>query len=159
MAMQVPDKIQPICDELEAFYLKRTRNPALTEEIVEFAASTCWCRWATKDVLSLKRLLFTVARNYLLNLSKKQKGFSCTVNFELIPERVASRLQEETVLRLYRDYSQLPTQWQQLLDLIYYQNITKKKAAQLMGVSLATVKRWHTSALQALRVALPAQPD
>lgn len=157
--MRFPDKIQPICDEVYAYYLKRTNNPTLAEEVVEFAASECWCRWHTKDLPSLKRLMFTVAKNHSINLHCRRKHRITTINLDQLPARSSSGPEEEMIRQLHQGLSRLPFQSQKLVSLIYYQNQTKKKAAEIMGVSLATIKRWHKDALRALRPTLPVYSD
>jgi len=131
------------------------------EDIVQEVFLNLWrTRSELKDVDSLRPLLFTSARNRIINLWKSR------VNSNLYSDYVAAIREKDMTSGSeaieYREFEKLvmaeidklpPTQ-QKVVRLSRIENLDTKEIAGRLGLSVQTVKNALTSGLKSLRSAL-----
>jgi len=141
---------------IEAYYL--LKDPAEAEDLVQqFFFEACLANSLSSVRKSLKAYLHTAIRNRCLNLLAKQKVENGRIESYLQVESVAQNevgtmlekheLSEKVALAMRK----LPYRRLQAIKLVYFEERKYQEAADILGISVNSIKTHLRLALEALR--------
>ena len=143
-------------DKLYSFVLKHTRDTHLTEDILQHCYMKLWERLETVDADRVESLLFTYARNAVIDhVRKKQRS---VVVFSPVGEEQASAVQIDRQLEhaeLKRQVNALidrmPAKRKQVFVLVREYGLSYEEVSERLGISKLTIKKHMNEALRFLR--------
>ncbi len=145
---------------LYRFSLSYLKNKEDAEEIVQEVFLKIW---QIRQELSLDRpieaLLFTMAKNGILNTIRKQKSERTYLDYAaLYPEKnilVDEEIDFRELEKVFRQaYEQLSPGRKEIFGLSRYQFLSNAEIAAKLGISIKTVENQMTAALAQIRRAL-----
>lgn len=143
---------------LYAYCIKYAKLQEKSEEIVEDVFIWLWNhRQEIRNENSLKSLLFTCSKHYLINAWRStvnSKTYEDFVNFrDKLSNDVDSRpLEYEDFYRLIKhEISKLPSTQQKVIQLSRFEQMRNKDIAQQLNLSEQTVKNQLSTGLKTLR--------
>ncbi|MFC2133187.1 RNA polymerase sigma factor [Bacteroidota bacterium] len=115
--------------------------------------------WIQKEKLTIKTnvkaYLFTAVKNHLLNQIKQEKRLSSIEDYSLdlgddeTPE--SDHLKNETYAAVHKAINELPEQCRKIFKMHRYDNLKYHEIADILGISINTVKTQIKRALKALQ--------
>lgn len=143
---------------LEAYVLKVTRDPQVTEEIVQDVLLTVWLKHEEfHEIREPESWIFKVATNrtydYLKKLARQRKLMSTLLSRVPVPEMDTEnrvQLRESTSL-LHSAVRQLPEQQQLVYRLNRENGLRTDEIAKQLAISQSTVKNHLVRALRSVR--------
>jgi len=143
-------------DKLYCFVLKHTRNKHLTEDIVQHCYMKLWEHLETVDVERVENLLFTYARNAVIDHVRKKQ--SSVIVFSAVEEEQASTVHIDKQLE-YAELSKqvnalidrMPAKRKQVFVLVREYGLSYEEVSERMGISKLTIKKHMNEALRFLR--------
>ena len=130
-------------DELFRFILKRVRNHAAAEDIVQEVLVKAYARQGTlKDVARLRPWLYQITRNAIIDHYRMQKP-SAAIPSELIHEETdgeTDRARWELARCLVPLIDELAGPYREALKLTELESLTQQEAASRLGISLSGAK-------------------
>ncbi len=143
---------------IKAFVLSQRTDPALAEEIVQETMLNVWRKAAQFEPAraSASTWVFTIARNMRIDMLRKARRPEPDLNDPatvpepepLAHERIAHA---EEAGRLRDAVARLPGEQQEVLRLVFQEDITHAEAAARLGLPLGTVKSRIRLALKRVR--------
>jgi RNA polymerase sigma-70 factor (ECF subfamily) len=143
-------------DKLYSFVLKHTRNKHLTEDILQHCYMKLWEHLETVDVDRVENLLFTYARNAVIDHVRKKQ--SSVVLLSAVEEEQASTVLIDKQLE-YAELSKqvnalidrMPAKRKQVFVLVREYGLSYEEVSQRLGISKLTIKKHMNEALRFLR--------
>ncbi len=140
------------------FALKITNNQMVAEDIAQESFVKIWQkRVQFSNLSSLKSYLYTIVKNNAINWAKK----NCReIKAKQELSRVAigaeqyifeSLVQAEVFRELTTSIEKLSPQTQKILKMIYFEGLKVKDVANILGISISTVKTLQYRALSKLK--------
>ena len=149
-----PTGVQTHRDELYRFVLKRVRDEAAAEEIVQEVWLKAYARQATlKHVSKLRPWLYQITRNAIVDHYRAQKP-SVTGPDERLPHSAPAedhRAAEDLARCLIPLLDQLPAIYRQALQLTEFEGVTQRELASQLGLLLSGAKSRVQRGRQMLR--------
>lgn len=143
-------------DKLYSFVLKHTRNKHLTEDILQHCYMKLWEHLETVDVDRVENLLFTYARNAVIDHVRKKQ--SSVIVLRDVEEEQASTVHIDKQLEyaeLNRQVSALidrmPAKRKQVFVLVREYGLSYEEVSERLGISKLTIKKHMNEALRFLR--------
>jgi len=143
---------------LEAYVLKVTRDPLLTEEIVQDVLLTVWLKHQEfHSITEPESWIFKVATNrtydYLKKLARQRKLMSTLLSRAIIYEKdTENRVQlRESASLLHVAVRQLPEQQQIVYRLSREEGLRTEEIAKQLAISQSTVKNHLVRAMRSVR--------
>ena len=143
-------------DKLYCFILKHTRNKHLTEDILQHCYMKLWEHLETVDVERVENLLFTYARNAVIDHVRKKQ--SSVIVFSAVEEEQTSTVHIDRQLE-YAELSKqvnalidrMPAKRKQVFVLVREYGLSYEEVSERMGISKLTIKKHMNEALRFLR--------
>ncbi len=151
----------PIYTDLYRFILSIIRDEYLAEDILQETTIIAYKNFHTlKDKAKFKTWCFTIAKRKAMNMRKKTireilmtpeqyQNLIKTAIFEDSPDIM-------THIAIAEAIKTLPTEYRNIINLVYGSNLSLKDTAQIMKTNYNTVKSKHRRALQKIRQTLKA---
>jgi RNA polymerase sigma-70 factor (family 1) len=143
---------------LNYYAFKITKDPMISEDIVEDAFVKIWDRRGTfYQFGALKSYLYTIVRNSSIKWIQKNKDarISSTDESIQIPTTDKNRMEviiEAEVFREMHEFlNRLPKQSQKIIKMIFLEGKKTGEVADEMGLSLSTVKNQKANGLNKLK--------
>ncbi|MCU0342014.1 MAG: sigma-70 family RNA polymerase sigma factor [Spirosomaceae bacterium] len=143
---------------LYAIALKYLKNPDLAEDALQEVFLKLWnVRQELDDDHSLKAYLSVVMRNHVLNVIRNQQReianyVEYTLNWsESDDEGDENKRLEQSIWLLEQGVSQLSPQKKRIFQLRITEHLNNEQIAQLLGLSINTVKFQFSQSLHFLR--------
>lgn len=143
---------------LYAFCLQYCKCREDANEIVEDVFVKLWYSRSTiRQENSLKSLLFTIARNYLINAYRhtlNSPEFAAYVELygAIADDEASAKVEyDDFVKRLHIEISRLPDTQQQVVKLSKIEGLNDQEIAHQLGLSYQTVRNQLSLALKTLR--------
>ncbi|HBG59016.1 RNA polymerase sigma-70 factor [Proteiniphilum sp. UBA1028] len=143
---------------LYALAYKYLKDSAMAEDVVQHVFVKLW--ETTGDIhieINLKNYLYTMTKNFILNLIRSQKG-AVSLNYvntqaELSSQDdIARKLEEKEVHQfLYKGIEMLPPQKKEVCMRKLKTTDSNQQIAEKMGISVHTVKSHYQESLKILR--------
>lgn len=147
-----------LCDFVER-YLK---NKADAEEAIEKMFVNLWNKKTVfEDDNHIRAFLYRAAYNSSLNVlrtsqrqSRREKAFS--LKTELTEESyLHNLLRSELIGIIYQEIEKLPEHYARVIKMSYREGLKNEEIAQVLGLSLQTVKNYKTKGLLILKTRMP----
>jgi len=155
------NKIATIQEGLRRFCTKRACDSEKAEEIFVYACDQCLRLYQDRDCLELKKLLFTVAKRRLIELSKRSRRLhrelpSLALDNMADLSSPPSRSIEirELAIRVNAGLDQLPTRCRIIIRRRFFANQPLEQIAAELGVPVGTVKSRFARGKQRLQLIL-----
>jgi RNA polymerase sigma-70 factor (ECF subfamily) len=149
-----PKALQAQRDELHRFVLKRVRDEAAAEDIVQEVLVRAYTRQETlTEPSKLRPWLYQITRNAIIDYYRSQKP-SEAVPDDLIHEDTGeedNRAQRELARCLVPLLDELPDPYRQALRLAEFEGATQREIASRLGLSLSGAKSRVQRARKMLR--------
>jgi RNA polymerase sigma-70 factor, ECF subfamily len=130
----------------------------LTEEVLQEVYLRIWQRASDFDAARASPItwLATIARNRALDEGRRRRMSSLEDMPELLEvpsdEDIAeNHLASEELRRLQTGLGRLPPDQRKVVELVYFEGLTRDQVAQRMGRTTATVNCWLRSGLKQLK--------
>jgi RNA polymerase sigma-70 factor (ECF subfamily) len=138
-------------------------DPALAEDLTQETYAKAWRRIGTlREAVSLRSWLLTIARNEFLQSVRARRPE--VTGLDALPERVAEEPGPDTLVstlerdeQLQQAVERLDPPLQQAVALHYFQDLSIREVAAVLGVPAGTVKSRLSRALETLRRLLPKE--
>lgn len=137
-----------------AFALKHAGDEERAEDIVQLAYVKLWEKRAgiKPEYLSFKSYLFTTVRNQVIKeyqrmLKEQQAGQAF---YELYDEQEKANA-EKLVEKVQEAVQTLPSRQQEVFQLVKFEGLTYREAAEELGLSESTLEKHMIQALKTLR--------
>ncbi|MEL7118371.1 MAG: RNA polymerase sigma-70 factor [Bacteroidota bacterium] len=137
-----------------AFALRHVKDGAKAEDVVHDTFLKLWERRnQIKEIEKIETLLFTIARNILINQYRR----SVLEDHKLMDMALANdddekeALLSEKINALKKAVEQLPAKRKQIFKMNYFQGLTYKEIADELSISKNTVEVQITKARKALK--------
>ncbi|WP_188315983.1 RNA polymerase sigma-70 factor [Chitinophaga agrisoli] len=145
-------------DKLYAFVLKHTRDKHETEDILQHCYMKLWEHLEQVDIARIDNLLFTYARNVIIDQVRKKKASIIVLEPTLADTDLrADNTSPEKQLDLKELKAQvgsvidkLPPKRKQVFILIRMQGMSYDEVSRQLGISKLTIKQHMHKALQFL---------
>jgi RNA polymerase sigma factor (sigma-70 family) len=132
-------------------------DEALAEDLTQETYATAWRRIGDlRKTASLRSWLLTIARNEFLQFVRRRDP--TVTGLDALPERASEEPGAEAAAslaerdrNLQRAVARLEPQLQQTVGLHYFQDLSLREVAEVLGVPRGTVKSRLNRALEALR--------
>ena len=148
---------------VKGFLMKSGADATLAEECTQDVMATVWHKSNLFDPTraSLATWIFTIARNRRIDFLKKEKRpdpeeFQCELPQTSDQEAVMSLQQESEKLR--QALLDLPESQRQLVEQIYFGELSHRQVAKETGLPLGTIKSRIRLALEKLRHRIKKTP-
>lgn len=148
--------------ELVLYYTEQiTRDKIEAEDITVHAFSKFWEQDMSSfnSMKSVNSFIFTVAKNSAFDYLRKQKiRHSHQRNISYLTEQQqeeyimeGSRYRVELIKKVYEEIEKLPKRTQEVFKMVYVHEMTTKEVGEQLNISVVTVRRLCSDALQKLR--------
>lgn len=132
------------------------RDPQIAENAVQDVFVKIWIQKEELTIkTNVKAYLFTAVKNQLLNQIKQEKRLSSIEDYSIetgndeTPE--SDHLKNETHAAVHKAISELPEQCRKIFKMHRYDNLKYHEIADILGISINTVKTQIKRALKALQ--------
>ncbi len=142
---------------LYALAYRYLKSEMEAEDAVQFTFMRLWEKRKTLDFShGVRSLLFTILKNYVLNELRHQRivleSQEDLLLEEEAEENVARTLEDKDLRRrLYAAIRRLPLQKQKICLMKVEQGMSNQEIADLLGITVPTVKSHYTQAIKQLR--------
>ena len=147
----------PLC----LFAERLTKDRPSAEDIVEESFLKLWARHADFDsVQNVKAFLYITTRNSCLNflkqeqrdsVSRKQLAYLANDREEYVLNEM---IRAEVLQKIQSEIEKLPDQCRRIFELCYLEGLKNLEIADLLRISIHTVKNQKARALQVLKLKL-----
>jgi RNA polymerase sigma-70 factor (ECF subfamily) len=140
--------------KVKSFYMKHRLSESVSEELMQETFISVWkfANYFEANKGQVSTWLFTIARNKELDYYRKN-GRQVPTS-ELVSEDMAIDSGEQYQTQLHREMGelipQLPEEQQQVLQKVYFEELSHQKAADALNLTLGTVKGRLRSAINNL---------
>ena len=149
---------------LHRFSISMVRSPEVAEEIVSDVFIKIWqIRDRLEGIENLKVYLYTITRNFSINyLHRSHKNSSLSIDsLDIEPVITYGNPEElcisaEIIAKLRNAIGELPPQCRLIFQLAKEEGLRYKEIAEVMNLSVFTVRNQLAIAVQKLAQALPA---
>lgn len=148
---------------LHRFSLSIVRSREVAEEIVSDVFIKIWqVRDKLPEIVNLKVYLYTITRNFSINyIHRNHKNSSISVETLEVeplitygnPEEIC--ISAEIMARLRRAIGELPPQCRLILQLVKEEGLRYREVAEILNISVFTVRNQLAIGVQKLTQALP----
>lgn len=142
---------KPLC----VYAIKYIDNFEEAEDIVQSLLASFWVRFSSKEFSgSLRSYLFSSVRNNCIRSSKSKPNISLDfIDYNMEAEETFDFVEkaETDYTFIYREIDKLPPQCRKVFDAVIVNNMKYKEAAEMLGVSVNTVKTQLSRAMKQLR--------
>lgn len=146
------DELYP---KLYNYILKMSNNHDVAEDIVQNAFIKLWERKNTANSeLSIENYLITICRNeyfHFLRKKKKEKRLLDELKHSIIFEIITEKEYDVRLERLEKAIEELPLRTREAFVLSRYESLKYKEIALNMGISVKTVEKHISKALQLIK--------
>jgi RNA polymerase sigma-70 factor (ECF subfamily) len=110
--------------------------------------------------VSLKNFLYTITKNYILNLIRNEntiikKNYELAQITDIYEDNLLSTVEQKELMSLFKQaLAMLPEQKKQVCLLKMEEKLSNKEIADVMQISINTVKTHYTQAIKLLRARL-----
>lgn len=159
------DRLSPL---VYGLILRVVRSPAIAEEVTQEVFLTLWSTAAAFDPArgSVRGWVLTIAHRRAVDVVRSEQAARDRITregarsfgrpFDEVEEAVLAHAQDAEVVGALRSLTDLQ---RRAVELAYYQGLTHREVAQVLGVPLGTAKTRIRDGLQRLSIALsPAMP-
>jgi RNA polymerase sigma-70 factor (family 1) len=154
-------------DPLHKLSYSIVRSTEAAEEIVSDVFIKLWqLRSRLNEIENLKVYLFTIAKNFSINyIHKHYKNVPCRIDDIDIEPVVAVGNPEdlcisaETINQIRQAIIELPPQCRLVFQLVKEEGLKYKEVAEILGLSVFTVRNQLAIAIQKIAAKLPAYSD
>lgn len=154
-------------DPLHKLSYSIVRSTEAAEEIVSDVFIKLWqIRSRLNEIENLKVYLFTIAKNFSINyIHKHYKNVPCRIDDIDIEPVVAVGNPEdlcisaETINQIRQAINELPPQCRLVFQLVKEEGLKYKEVAEILGLSVFTVRNQLAIAVQKIAAKLPAYSD
>lgn len=145
------------------FLVSRLSDRQLAEEVLQDVMLAAWDHAASfREESKVRTWLLAIARNRAINTQRKRRvqQVELSESFQLSSdetgplEKVVKRSEQDMVRDAIR---QLPDQYREVLTLVFYHQLTGPEAAEVMQVSVGTIKSRLHRAKEMLRRVLQSE--
>ena len=136
-------------------------SPDMAEDAVQHVFTRLWeFRSELRVGISLKNYLFTMTKNYVLNLIRNENS-AIAKNYEMA--QAASSYEDNLIENLekkelmssfYKAVDMLPAQKREICLMKVQEELTNQEIAERMNLSINTIKTHYSEALKLLRIHL-----
>lgn len=138
-------------------------EPGHAEDIVQDVFERLWQKpYAFEDLRHLKDFLYKATRNAALNFLKgaehskeRQARFLNEQEDTSTPADDQDVIRTEVFRMIYREISNLPEQCGKIVRMSYIDGLKNEQIADILSISLQTVKNQKTRGMKLLRMRLP----
>ncbi|WP_165806587.1 RNA polymerase sigma-70 factor [Chitinophaga parva] len=137
-------------------------EPGHAEDIVQDVFERLWQKpYAFEDLRHIKDFLYKATRNAALNFLKgAQHSKERQAKFLQEQEKTATAedldiIRMEVFRLIYREISNLPEQCGKIVRMSYVEGLKNEQIAEILSISLQTVKNQKTRGMKLLRMRLP----
>lgn len=144
------------------FAERMLRDRPAAEDIVGETLVKLWNRHTDfENMQNIKAFLYITTRNACLNqlkqmqresLSKKQLAYLSGDKEGFVLNDI---IRVEVLREIYREIDKLPAQCQKIFKLSFFEGRKNQEIAEMLGISVHTVKNQKARAIQLLKVKLP----
>lgn len=135
-----------------------TKDSDLADDIVQDTMETVWRKLdLVRKYKDLKRILFTIAKNKLMDHYRKSKADLKAVPFieeiyfgKSIKDSENSLIVNEERRRIFSMLGRLREDYSMIILLHYYYGFSLREVAEITNKNYNTVVSWHSRALQHL---------
>ena len=132
-------------------------DASMAEDLTQETYARAWRKIDTlREASSLRAWLLTIARNEFLQYSRSRKPE--TTGLDSVPEPVEGKPSPDSAVataerdqRLHEALCRLDPRLQETVALHYFQDLTLREVAEVLGVPAGTVKSRLNRALESLR--------
>lgn len=128
------------------------------KDVVQYVFVKLWEYWAELNIgISLKNFLFTMAKNYILNLIRNEntaleKQYEIAQQVLGYEDDLVEKLERREQMSLfYQALAKLPEQKKRICVMKIREEMSNKEIAERLNVSINTVKTHYAEALKLLR--------
>lgn len=145
---------KPLC----VYAIKFIDNFDDAEDIVQSLLASFWIRYSKREFTgSLRAYLFSSVRNNCIKFSSSIKtkpvgGIDFVQEADDVFRFIESADKEYSVI--YKEIDKLPPHCRKVFDAVIVENMRYKEAAEMLGISVNTVKTQLSRALKQLRESL-----
>ncbi|MBP1650771.1 MAG: polymerase sigma-70 factor [Bacteroidetes bacterium] len=137
-------------------------EPGHAEDIVQDVFERLWQKpYAFEDLRHLKDFLYKATRNAALNFLKgAQHSKERQAKFLYEQEKTSTAedldiIRMEVFREIYREISNLPEQCGKIVRMSYIEGLKNEQIAEILSISIQTVKNQKTRGMKLLRMRLP----
>lgn len=142
---------KPLC----VYAIKYIDNFEEAEDIVQSLLASFWTRYSSREFSgSLKSYLFSSVRNNCIRSSKTKPNISLdSIDYNIVADEIFDFVEktEADYSYIYTEIDKLPPQCRKVFDAVIVNNMKYKEAAEMLGVSVNTVKTQLSRAMKQLR--------
>lgn len=136
-------------------------NIEMAEDVVQYVFTRLWEHRSELRVgISLKNYLFTMTKNYVLNLIRNENS-ALAKNYEIAQstlryeDDLIEKLEKQELMSLfYKAVDQLPVQKREICLMKVQEELSNQEIAERMKLSVNTIKTHYSDALKLLRLHL-----
>lgn len=145
---------QHFAPKVKSFYLKHRLSESTAEELMQETFISVWkfANYFEANKGQVSTWLFTIARNKELDFYRKNKRQVSTT--ELISEDMAvesgEQFDEQLHMEMGQFIPQLPAEQIEVVQKVYFEELSHQKAADALNLTLGTVKGRLRSAINNL---------
>lgn len=125
------------------------------EDIVQSLFASFWLRYSAREFTgSIRSYLFASVRNNCIRHSKSIHNLSLdSIDYHLAADEVFDFVEnaDKDYSFIYKEIDKLPPQCRKIFDAVIVDNMKYKDAAEMLGVSINTVKTQLSRAMKQLR--------
>ncbi len=133
-----------------------THERQLAEDLLQVTLMKTWSAWPRITTSPEAYARRTMVNTYVSWWRRRWNGEEST---DEVPESVAAEADQERSLDLRAALARLPRRQRAVLVLRYFEDLTERQVAELMGVSVGTVKSQASKALARLGIDPTLAPD
>jgi RNA polymerase sigma-70 factor (family 1) len=148
--------------ELVLYYTEQiTKDKIEAEDITVHSFSKFWEQDLSEfdSIKSVRSFIFKVAKNSAFDYLRKQKvKHSHQRNISYLTEQQqeeyimeGSRYRVELIQKVYQEIDKLPKRTQEVFKMVYVQEMSTKEVGEQLNISVVTVRRLCSDAIQKLR--------
>lgn len=129
------------------------------EDVVQYVFTRLWeYRSELHVTINLKNYLFTMTKNYVLNIIRNENNV-VSKNYELFQETpvyeddLVEKLEQKEMIHIfYQALDKLPQQKREICLMKVNDELTNQQIADKMSLSINTIKTHYSEALKILRI-------
>jgi RNA polymerase sigma-70 factor, ECF subfamily len=149
------EQVEKLLPYLHRYAMFLTKDACRAEDLVQDSLERAFTRFETfRPGTNLRAWLFRILYHCFINLTRQYAREGVTVELDGWMDHVVSApAQQDRVLlgQIARRFSRLPSYQQAALALVAIEGLTYEEAAEVLGISVGTVKSRVSRARDALR--------